>query len=168
MNPIEYVESVKERLSTDFIVINFDVIREFANLDEGYIRVRANLTNDDILDFSELIKQANDLELVSYRYQWLDKNKKHIRRWDNAMHYPKLNNFPHHIHTPTDEAEEEITAAELVHIQMMISLWQRAWEIASQNPQQRLLLSVQAKDWSDKAVDFSGLIKHKQVYNLPK
>jgi hypothetical protein len=28
----------------------------------------------------------------------------------------------------------------------------------SQNPQQRLLLSLQAKDWSDKAVYFSGLV----------
>ncbi|PJH75615.1 MAG: hypothetical protein CO064_05705, partial [Anaerolineae bacterium CG_4_9_14_0_8_um_filter_58_9] len=50
------------------------------------------------------------------------------------------------------------TAAELVRIQTMISLWQRAWDEASQNPKQRLLLSVQAKDWSDKAVDFSGLV----------
>ncbi|MFH1907696.1 MAG: hypothetical protein ABIL11_10025 [Chloroflexota bacterium] len=30
---------------------------------------------------------------------------------------------------------------------------------ASQNPKQRILLSVQAKDWSDKAVDFSGLVQ---------
>ena len=50
------------------------------------------------------------------------------------------------------------TAAELVQIQTMITLWQRAWTEASQNPQQRLLLSVQATDWSDKAVDFSGLV----------
>jgi len=50
------------------------------------------------------------------------------------------------------------TAAELIRIQTMISLWQRAWDEASQNPKQRLLLSVQAKDWSDKAVDFSGLV----------
>jgi hypothetical protein len=54
-------------------------------------------------------------------------------------------------------AAEPETAAELVKIQRMISLWQRAWGEASQNPKQRLLLSVQAKDWSDKAVDFSGL-----------
>lgn len=50
------------------------------------------------------------------------------------------------------------TAAELVHMQTMITLWQRAWGEASQNPQQRLILSVQAKNWSDKAVDFSGLV----------
>ena len=29
---------------------------------------------------------------------------------------------------------------------------------ASQSPKQRLLLSVQAKDWSDRAVDFSGVV----------
>ncbi len=50
------------------------------------------------------------------------------------------------------------TAAELVQIQTMITLWQNAWMEASQNPHQRLLLSVQAKNWSDKAVDFSGLV----------
>ena len=54
------------------------------------------------------------------------------------------------------ETEPEI-AAELVRIQTLLTLWQKAWAAASQNPQQRLLLSVQAKDWADKAVDFSGL-----------
>lgn len=98
MNPIEYVESVKERLSTDSIVISFDVIREFASLEEGFVRVRANLTNGDILDFSEFVQQLDNLELVSYRYQWMDKDNNLIRRWDNALHYPDLENFPHHIH----------------------------------------------------------------------
>ena len=54
------------------------------------------------------------------------------------------------------EAEPEV-AAELVHMQILLSVWQKAWETASQNPHERLLLSLQAKDWSDKAVDFSGL-----------
>ena len=49
------------------------------------------------------------------------------------------------------------TAAELVRMQTLLTLWQKAWTEASKYPQQRLLLSVQAKDWSDKAVDFSGL-----------
>lgn len=50
------------------------------------------------------------------------------------------------------------TAAQLVHMQTMLTLWQRAYSEASQNPQQRILLSVQAKDWSDKTVEFSGLV----------
>ena len=54
------------------------------------------------------------------------------------------------------ETEPEV-GAELVRIQILLTVWQKAWETASQNSHERLLLSLQAKDWSDKAVDFSGL-----------
>jgi len=54
------------------------------------------------------------------------------------------------------ETEPEV-AAELVRIQILLTVWRKAWETASQNPHERLLLSLQAKDWSDKAMDFSGL-----------
>lgn len=68
-----------------------------------------------------------------------------------------LDEAKHLIEWTAAETEPE-TAAELVRMQTMITLWQRAWEAASQNPRQRTLLAVQAKDWSDKAVDFSGLV----------
>jgi hypothetical protein len=54
------------------------------------------------------------------------------------------------------EAEPEI-AAELVSIQRLVNLWLRTWEITSQHKEQRTLLSVQAKHWSDRTLDFSGL-----------
>lgn len=69
MNPVDYVESVKERLSTDSIILKYEVLNEFANLNEGYIRVRANLTNGDWLDFSEFVIQTDTLELITYRHQ---------------------------------------------------------------------------------------------------
>jgi hypothetical protein len=68
-----------------------------------------------------------------------------------------LDEAKHLIEWTAAETEPE-TAAELVHMQTMITLWQRAWDESSQSPKQRILLSVQAKDWSDKAVDFSGLV----------
>jgi hypothetical protein len=67
-----------------------------------------------------------------------------------------LDEAKHLIEWTAAEAEPEAAAA-LVHMQTMLTLWQRAWTEASQNPKQRLLLSIQAKDWSDKAIDFSGL-----------
>jgi hypothetical protein len=76
---------------------------------------------------------------------------------DPAIVADLLDEAKHLIEWTAGDTEPE-TAAELVRIQRMISLWQRAWDEASQNPKQRLLLSVQAKDWSDKAVDFSGLV----------
>ena len=55
------------------------------------------------------------------------------------------------------ETEPEI-AAELVSMQTLLNLWLRAWDNASQYKEQRVLLSVQAKFWSDRALDLSGLI----------
>lgn len=57
--------------------------------------------------------------------------------------------------TAADAAPE--VAAELVIIQRFVNLWLRAWGSASQHKEQRILLSVQAKHWSDRALDFSGL-----------
>ena len=68
-----------------------------------------------------------------------------------------LNEAKHLIEWTAVETEPE-TAAELVRMQTLITLWQGAWNEASQNPKQRILLSVQAKNWSDKVVDFSGLV----------
>jgi hypothetical protein len=68
-----------------------------------------------------------------------------------------LDEAKHLIEWTAAEAEPE-TAAELVRMQTLITLWQGVWETASQNPKQRVLLSVQAKNWSDNAIDFSGLV----------
>ncbi len=56
------------------------------------------------------------------------------------------------------DLEPEV-AAELVSMQTLINLWLRAWDKAGQSKEQRILLSVQAKHWSDKTLDFSGLVQ---------
>lgn len=68
-----------------------------------------------------------------------------------------LDEAKHLIEWTAAEAEPE-SAAELVQMQTLLTIWQKAWTDASRNPHQRLLLSVQAKNWSDRAIDFSGLI----------
>jgi hypothetical protein len=68
-----------------------------------------------------------------------------------------LDEAKHFIEWTAAEAEPE-AAAELVRMQTMITLWQGAWEEASQSPKQRIILSVQAKEWSDRAIDISGMI----------
>jgi hypothetical protein len=68
-----------------------------------------------------------------------------------------LDEAKHLIEWTAADTEPE-TAAELVRIQSLISLWERVWDEASQSPKQRIILSVLAKEWSDKAIDFSGLV----------
>jgi hypothetical protein len=55
------------------------------------------------------------------------------------------------------ETEPEV-AAELVDIQRMLGLWRKAWPEAQKHRAQRLLLSVQAKKWSDQVLGYSGLL----------
>lgn len=49
-------------------------------------------------------------------------------------------------------------AAELVQIQRLITLWQKSWGSAYKEKSQRILLATQAKEWSDKTLQSSGLI----------
>jgi hypothetical protein len=55
------------------------------------------------------------------------------------------------------DAEPEV-ASELVSMQTLINLWLAAWDNVYQNKAQRTLLSVQAKQWSDRVLDLSGLL----------
>lgn len=75
---------------------------------------------------------------------------------DPAIVADLINEARHLIEWTAAETDPEI-AAELVQIQTLLTLWQNAWAEACQSHTQRLLLSVQAKGWSDKAVEFSGL-----------
>jgi len=63
----------------------------------------------------------------------------------------------HFIEWTAAEAETEI-AAELVDIQIMLSLWLKAWPEAQHNQAQRTLLSLQAKKWPDQVLAYSGLL----------
>jgi hypothetical protein len=47
-------------------------------------------------------------------------------------------------------------AAELVKIQVLIALWRRAWPEAQHNPQQRIILSAQAKVWAEQILGWAG------------
>ena len=75
---------------------------------------------------------------------------------DPAIVSDALEEAKYFIEWTAADTEPEI-AAELVSIQTQINLWLRAWEKTNQLKEQRTLLSVQAKHWSDRALDFSGL-----------
>jgi hypothetical protein len=54
------------------------------------------------------------------------------------------------------EAEPE-NAVELINIQVMLSMWRNAWHEAQHSQPQRSILSMQAKLWSDKILQYAGL-----------
>jgi hypothetical protein len=68
-----------------------------------------------------------------------------------------LDEAKHLIEWTAADTDPEI-AAELVTMQRLIVLWQKAWSKTEPTPEQRTLLATQAKHWSDETLDFSGLL----------
>ena len=78
------------------------------------------------------------------------------RSTDPAQVTNLLDEAKHLIEWTAADTEPEI-AVELVNMQRLIVLWQKAWTNTNVTPEQRTLLAAQAKHWSEKALDFSGL-----------
>lgn len=54
--------------------------------------------------------------------------------------------------------QTEAASKELKDISLMLKLWREGWEHAQTDERLRMLLSVQARKWSDQAIEFSGLL----------
>ncbi|MBN2566108.1 MAG: hypothetical protein JXB46_10400 [Candidatus Eisenbacteria bacterium] len=100
MSIVEYLDSIKDRLTTDALVTEFSIIRERSTQFDGYLRARATLSDGSAFEFSEYVHRSasGGIEVVTYSYHWADSDSNLIRRWDNTPHFPDLPGFPHHIH----------------------------------------------------------------------
>jgi hypothetical protein len=113
MNPQEYLESVKNLLLNNPLISQYQITREYEGLEKSYIRARLTLTDGSLLEFAEYIEpDGKHYKITDYSFQWMDVDGNQIRRWDNTPHFPKLKNFPHHIHI----SEEKVISGKPVDI----------------------------------------------------
>jgi hypothetical protein len=101
MDAETYLINIKVKLAVSSSVQSIEIIDERIVLsDLGYFRARLVLENNDFMEVSEYFVCENEnCYPKTYRYQWMDpEQKKLIKRWDNAEHFPNLPGFPHHIH----------------------------------------------------------------------
>mgnify|MGYP001567760745 CR=1 FL=1 len=115
MTVAEYLSSVKERLLTDAQVSRFSIVRERETTTDGYLRVRAVLSDESELEFAEYVQHSPDdtIQVVTYSYHWADSQGNLICRWDNTPHFPNLPNAPHHLH---DGAEDKVISGQPMSI----------------------------------------------------
>ena len=91
MNIHHYFEESILLLTVSPIVEHFKILSRREMESDGYLRVRAILTNEDHLAMSIYCQLAeNTCYIIDYRFHWQDKNGKVIRRWDTARHHPEL------------------------------------------------------------------------------
>lgn len=96
----DYLEEIKKTIINSNFIENFTITDSRIFLNRGYFRARLKFKNRDFVEIAETFTVIdNRLITLSYRYQWMDENKKQLKkRWDNVKHFPNLSNFPHHVH----------------------------------------------------------------------
>lgn len=94
-----YFEEIILMLSETPYVDSFDVIKNKITSTEGYLRLKANLVNSDLLEISLYCqKKEASIEIIDYRYHWQDENGVLKMRWDNCKHHKGIKTFPFHVH----------------------------------------------------------------------
>ncbi len=103
-DPTSYVAEVELALISSPIITGYELVRTWCNTDDGYIRLRATLTNGDFLEAAEyFVLRSGEPIPVDYRYQWMDGSKQSLRRrWDSTPDHPELAGFPYHVHVEND------------------------------------------------------------------
>ncbi len=123
-DPVAYLEAIKLRLIASPIIAEYRILKERATRTDGYLRLRATLTNGDFLEMVETFERGrSEIVVVDYRHQWMDATQSELRRrWDSTPHHPELPGFPHHVHT---ENENAVVAGEPMSIMAVLEILDR-------------------------------------------
>lgn len=120
--------SVQTRLDAEYaallghpLVQSTELVKYKVDRLDGYLRVRASLTNGDFLEIALHFALENGSPVIdSYRYQWMDNTQSKLRRrWDDTPHFPHLLGFPHHCHV---EQENQVEPALPMDLQTLLDV----------------------------------------------
>jgi hypothetical protein len=104
----DYLEECILILTVSSVVERFQVVKKRESETDGYLRVRAILADEGLLETSIYCQHVeDDVQLAGYRFHWQDKEGNLIKRWDNAKHHPELKTFPNHVHSGDDKDAQE-------------------------------------------------------------
>ena len=93
----DYFKEVIDKIKQSQIVVSENIIFDKRSRYIGCIKGVFVFIDESVLYFSEFIvieDGGRTLTRPAYRFQYL------IRRYDNAPHFPELDNVPHHVHYP--------------------------------------------------------------------
>jgi len=91
-----YFEKVERKLEEIRVLVRTETT-EFSIIssDMGIIKGRIVFIDGSVIDFRELVSEGE----VNYRFHYMDKDNRLIKRWDTAPHHRELTTFPFHLHT---------------------------------------------------------------------
>jgi hypothetical protein len=102
-----HLDDVEQAFLLSPVVRSLQVREREERLQEGFIRLRAVLSNGDLLEaFAFVVATPDALQTLTYRIHWQQGDGRLKRRWDNAPHHKEVPTFPHHVHVGRAEHAE--------------------------------------------------------------
>ncbi|NUO09427.1 MAG: hypothetical protein HUU08_12240 [Candidatus Brocadia sp.] len=90
-----YLDNIIHELIISRVVSSFKVLKREVGDEDGYIRIKCNLSNGDVLEFAEYIHfRKNTINLETYSFHWQSANGKLVKRWDNVKHHKDVSTYP--------------------------------------------------------------------------
>jgi hypothetical protein len=115
-----HLDEVEQAFLLSPVVRSLQVREREERLYEGFIRLRAVLSNGDLLEAFEFVVATPDtLQTLTYRIHWQRGDGQLKRRWDNAPHHKEVPTFPHHVHVGR---AEHVEASEPMTILKVLAL----------------------------------------------
>ena len=110
----DYFSKVQKKLDAfRWIIIEQSVNFDFVSEEMGIITGKLVFIDNSILEFMELVSKKE----AEYRFQFMDKNKNLLFRWDSAPHHKEIATFPYHMHTKKGVKEsQKVNFAEILDI----------------------------------------------------
>lgn len=107
MKAAEYLDRLEKLIVSNRLIKTSHTTERQVKRFEAYIKVRLTLVDNSILDVTEYIYAAEEdkAQVKRYSYHWMDSSNELRLRWDNVRHYPKLPDYPHHLH---DRSEKNV------------------------------------------------------------
>ncbi len=100
----DYLDTMERLFLLSLVVMSFQVREREERFQEGFIRIRAVLTNENILEAFEFVVGIHEeIQIKTYRIHWQSEVGELKRRCDNASHHQDISTFPHHVHYGSEE-----------------------------------------------------------------
>jgi hypothetical protein len=116
----EYLDDVERGFVLSPVVLSCEVKEREERLQEGFIRIRGELSNGDFIEaFEFVVATPDEIQTLTYRIHWQGADGHLQQRWDNAPHHREVPTYPHHVH---HGLAEEVAPSEPMSIQRALAL----------------------------------------------
>ena len=115
-----YMDDIEMLFVYSPVVLGYFIRERDVREREGYIRIKAQLPNEDIFEAFEFVTVINgNVRVLTYRLQWQTADGQLKKRWDNAEHYREIGTFPYHVHVG---ASGEVQSSEAMSIRKALEV----------------------------------------------